>query len=169
MFIVDRPENRKKKSSSFIIRSLPSCPPISSTASFKLTNNGQSRHPNSVLRIPILYIYLLIEEYQTISQIWAEYASKIYTGKRQFLRNSDATPSKWNVHYNVTNNLDFFKVPRLEGLMLKLKLQYFGHLMLRVDSLEKTLILGGIGGRRRRGRQDEMVGWHHRLDGHEFE
>ena len=41
----------------------------------------------------------------------------------------------------------------LEGMMLKLKLQYFGHLMRRVDSLEKTLILGGIGGRRRRGRQ----------------
>ena len=41
----------------------------------------------------------------------------------------------------------------LEGLMLKLKLQYFGHLMRRVDSLEKTLNLGGIGGRRRRGRQ----------------
>ena len=41
----------------------------------------------------------------------------------------------------------------LEGLMLKLKLQYFGHLMRRVDSLEKTLVLGGIGGRRRRGRQ----------------
>ena len=41
----------------------------------------------------------------------------------------------------------------LEGLMVKLKLQYFGHLMRRVDSLEKTLILGGIGGRRRRGRQ----------------
>ena len=41
----------------------------------------------------------------------------------------------------------------LEGLMLKLKLQYFGHLMLRVDSLEKTLMLGRIGGRRRRGRQ----------------
>ena len=41
----------------------------------------------------------------------------------------------------------------LEGMMLKLKLQYFGHLMGRVDSLEKTLILGGIGGRRRRGRQ----------------
>ena len=40
----------------------------------------------------------------------------------------------------------------LEGMMLKLKLQYFGHLMPRVDSLEKTLILGGIGGRRRRGR-----------------
>ena len=41
----------------------------------------------------------------------------------------------------------------LEGLMLKLKLQYFGHLMRRTDSLEKTLMLGGIGGRRRRGRQ----------------
>ena len=41
----------------------------------------------------------------------------------------------------------------LEGTMLKLKLQYFGHLMLRVDSLEKTLMLGGIGGKRKRGRQ----------------
>ena len=41
----------------------------------------------------------------------------------------------------------------LEGLMVKLKLQYFGHLMRRVDSLEKTLVLGGVGGRRRRGRQ----------------
>ena len=58
----------------------------------------------------------------------------------------------------------------LEGLMLKLKLQYFGHLMQRVDSLEKTLMLGGIGGRRRRGpREDEITGWYHRLDGHEFE
>ena len=41
----------------------------------------------------------------------------------------------------------------LEGMMLKLKLQYFGHLMRRIDSLEKTLMLGGVGGRRRRGRQ----------------
>ena len=41
----------------------------------------------------------------------------------------------------------------MEGMMLKLKLQYFGHVMQRVDSLEKTLMLGGIGGRRRRGRQ----------------
>ena len=57
----------------------------------------------------------------------------------------------------------------LEGMMLKLKLQYFGHLMWSVDSLEKTLMLGGIGGRRRRGRQDEMAGWHHGLDGRESE
>ena len=57
----------------------------------------------------------------------------------------------------------------LEGLMLKLKLQYFGHLMRRVDSLEKTLMLGGMGGRRRRElTEDEMAGWHHQLDGHEF-
>ena len=48
----------------------------------------------------------------------------------------------------------------LEGMLLKLKLQYFGHLMRRVDSLEKTLMLGGIGGRGRRGRQ-RMAGWHH--------
>ena len=53
--------------------------------------------------------------------------------------------------------------------MLKLKLQYFGYLMRRVDLLEKTLMLGGIGGRRRRGQQRMMAGWHHRLDGHEFE
>ena len=58
----------------------------------------------------------------------------------------------------------------LEGLMLKLKLQYFGHLMWRVDSLEKALMLGGIGGRRRRGWQRmRWPGWHHRLNGHEFE
>ena len=56
----------------------------------------------------------------------------------------------------------------LEGLMLKLKLQYFGHLMRRNDSLEKTLMLGKTVGRKRR-TEDEMVGWHHRLDGHEFE
>ena len=78
----------------------------------------------------------------------------------------------------------------LEELMLKLKLQYFGHLMRRANSLEKTLMLRKIEGRKRRGRQrmrwldgitglmerreekgtteDEMVGWHHRLDGHGF-
>ena len=54
--------------------------------------------------------------------------------------------------------------------MLKLKLQYFGHLMRRADSLEKTLMLGGIGGQEEKGMtEDEMAGWHHRLNGHEFE
>ena len=56
----------------------------------------------------------------------------------------------------------------LEGLMLKLKLQYFGHLMRRADSFEKILMLGKIEGRRRKGRQDEIVGWHHRLNEHGF-
>ena len=55
----------------------------------------------------------------------------------------------------------------LEGLMLKLKLQYFLHLMQRTDILEKTLMLGKTEDRRRRGRQ--MAGWHHQLDAHEFE
>ena len=57
----------------------------------------------------------------------------------------------------------------LEGLMLKLKLQYFGHLIQRTDLLEKTLMLGKIEGGRRSGWQDEMVGCHHQLDEHEFE
>ena len=56
----------------------------------------------------------------------------------------------------------------LEGLMLKLKLQYFGHLMRRADSFEKTLMMGKIEGGRRKEQQDEMVGWHHPLNGHEF-
>ena len=58
----------------------------------------------------------------------------------------------------------------LEGMLLRLKLQYFGHLMRRADSLEKTLMLGGIGGQKEKGTtKDEMAGWHHRLDGCEFE
>ena len=57
----------------------------------------------------------------------------------------------------------------VEWLMLKLKLQYFGHLMQRTDSFEKTLMLGKTEGDRRKQQQDEMAGWHHRLDGHEFE
>ena len=49
----------------------------------------------------------------------------------------------------------------LEGLMLKLKLQYFGHLMPRTDSFEKTLMLGKTEGKRKGMTEDEMVGWHH--------
>ena len=56
----------------------------------------------------------------------------------------------------------------LQGLVLKMKLQHFGHLMWRADSLEKALMLGKIKGWRRRGWQ-RMVGWHHRLNGHDFE
>ena len=56
----------------------------------------------------------------------------------------------------------------LEGLMLKLKLQYFGHLMQTADPLEKTLIWGKKA-KEKRAAGDEMVGWHHRLNRHEFE
>ena len=54
-----------------------------------------------------------------------------------------------------------------EGLMLKL--QYFGHRMQRADTLEKILMLGKTEGGRKRGQQDELAGWHHRFNGHEFE
>ena len=63
----------------------------------------------------------------------------------------------------------------LEGLVLKPKLQYFGHLRQITDSLEKTLMLGGIGSGRdweqeeKGTTEDEMAGWHHRINGHEFE
>ena len=56
----------------------------------------------------------------------------------------------------------------LEGLMLKLKLQYLGHLIRRVDSLGNTLMLGGFWGQEKETTEDEMAGWHHQLDGHEF-
>ena len=72
-----------------------------------------------------------------------------------------ALESSWTARRSNQSILkEISPVCSLEGLMLKLKLQYFGHLMRRVDSLEKTLILGGIGGRRRRGRQ--RMSW---LDG----
>ena len=58
----------------------------------------------------------------------------------------------------------------LEGMMLKLKLQYFGHLMQRVDSLEKDSDAGWDWGQEEKGTtEDEMAGWHHQLDGREFE
>ena len=57
----------------------------------------------------------------------------------------------------------------LEGLMLKLKVQYFGHFMQRVDSLEKTDAGRDWGQEEKGSTEDEMAGWHHRLDGREFE
>ena len=65
------------------------------------------------------------------------------------------------------SNQSILKEISPEGQMLKLKVQNFGHLMRRADSFEKTLMLGKIEGRRR-GWQDEMVGWHHQINGHEF-
>ena len=75
----------------------------------------------------------------------------------------------WRVHWTArrSNQLNLKEISpeySLEWLVLKLKLQYFGHLMRRADSLGKTLMLGKKGIT-----EDEMVGWHHQLDGHEFE
>ena len=56
----------------------------------------------------------------------------------------------------------------LEGMMLKLKLQYFGHLMRRVDSLEKDSDAGRDWGQKKGTTEDELAGWHHQLNGHEF-
>ena len=61
------------------------------------------------------------------------------------------------------------KGPSSHILMLKLELQYFDHLMRRADSFEKTLMLGKIEGNDKGTTEDEMAGWHHRLNGHEFE
>ena len=73
-------------------------------------------------------------------------------------------------HRIVVAAISVFSSLLILPVKLKLKLQYFGHLMQRIDSLEKTLMLGGIGGRRKRGHsEDELAGWHHRLDGREFE
>ena len=76
----------------------------------------------------------------------------------------------WTVRSNQSILKEISSKYSLKGLMLKLKLQYFGHLMSRTDSLEKTLMLGNIEGGRRKGTtEDEMVRWHHQLNGHEFE
>ena len=77
--------------------------------------------------------------YEEISTVFSDYVCKILSCLHRFYKSyllKEISPGC-----------------SLEGLMLKLKLQYFGHLMRRADSLEKTLMLGGIGGRRRRGRQ----------------
>ena len=84
---------------------------------------------------------------------------------------------KVNLFWYLARKHEFFESPRKSGKKKAPPALCFGlmplleilklHLMWRVDSLEKTLMLGGIGGRRRRGRQDEMAGWHHWLDGRE--
>ena len=79
----------------------------------------------------------------------------------------------WTVKKGEHRRIDAFELwcwrKLLQGMMLKLKLQYFGHLRRRVDSLEKT-DAGRDWGQEEKGMtEDEMVGWHHRLDGHESE
>ena len=75
----------------------------------------------------------------------------------------------WTARRSNQSILKISPVCSMEGLMLKLKLQYFGHLMRKADSLEKILMLGKIEGKEKKGTtEDETVGWHHQLNGHEF-
>ena len=75
----------------------------------------------------------------------------------------------WNARRSNQSVLKISTEYSLEGLMLKLKLQYLGHLMRRADSFEKTLMLKDWRHAEKGMAEDEMVGWHHRLNGHEFE
>ena len=76
---------------------------------------------------------------------------------RKARKSNKSIPKEFNSEYS------------LEGLMMKLKLQYYGHLMRSANSLEKTLMLGKTGQKEKRMTEMEMVGWHHQLDGREFE
>ena len=103
---------------------------------------------------------MLLYHCETRRQCKHSAAARAWTGWRTC---GDESPKKWG-RLDVTGHWSgrtlVICLVVLEGMMLKLKLQYFGHLMQRVDSLEKTLMLGGIGDRRRRGRQ--RIRW---LDG----
>ena len=74
----------------------------------------------------------------------------------------------WTARRSNQSILKISPVRSLEGMMLKLKFQYFGHLMRRVDSLEKTDVGRDWGQEEKGTTEDEMAGWHHRLDAHEF-
>ena len=107
------------------------------------------------------------------------YGCESWTIKKAEHRRIDAF-ELWVLEKTLQSPLDYKEIqpvyskeisPRgsLEGMVLKLKLQYFGHLMRRVDSLEKTDAGRDWGQEEKGTTEDEMVGWHHRLDGHEFE
>ena len=80
------------------------------------------------------------------------------TGKTIALTRQTFVGKVMSLLFNMLSRLSKYS---LEGLMLKLKLQYFGHLMQRAYSLEKILMLGKIEGKKRKRKQSEMVGWHH--------
>ena len=97
--------------------------------------------------------------------VWVNSGSWWWTGRPGMLHSMESQRVRhdWVTELNNWTN-------SLEGLMLKLKLQYFCHLIWRSHSLEKILMLGKIEARRNKGMtEDEMAGWHHQLNGHEFE
>ena len=110
----------------------------------KCPQGGDSKTSEGTQGHGILYWVVL-----DIAKLPAPYV--LLTNKK--LSNYKTSLWAWKMWTSSPPHTIFFFSLTLEGMMLKLKLQYFGHLMRRVDSLEKTLMLGGIGGRRRRGRQ----------------
>ena len=116
-------------------------------------------------------MHLSLSELQELVMDRKAWRAAIHGVAKSQTRLSDGTELNWTAR---RSNLSILKEisPEcsLEGLMLKLKLQYIGHLMQRTDSYEKTLMLGKIEGWEDKvTTADEMVGWHHRLNGHEFE
>ena len=103
------------------------------------------------------------------------YGCERWTTKKAELQRTDVFELQWwrrllRVPWTARSNRSILKEINPEYSVGELKLQYFGHLTWRTDSLEKTLMLLKIEGRRRRGTtEDEIVGWHHWLDGHVFE
>ena len=114
--------------------------------------------PTKILIVKAMFIPIVMNGYEcwTIKKAETQRLMLLNCGCWRRLLRVLGTARKSNQLILMEINLDY----SLEGLLLKLKLQYFDHSMQRADSLEKTLMLGKIEGRRRR-RQDEMVGWHH--------
>ena len=102
-------------------------------------------------------------DYKKKAEPWRTDAFELWCWRRLFGVSWTARRSNQSIPKEISPEYS------LQGLMLKLKLQYFGCLMQRTDSLDKTLMLGKIEGRKRRRWQRMRCGWYHRLNGHEFE
>ena len=154
---------KKKKIFSFRVRKTTSLNRVFLTGSFFLSTLSLCHFAFS------WSVRLLLKIYR-----WANGSS--FVGCNVFLPpdciyNSFFILNFWQLYYTWSSQSILKEINTeylLDGLMLKLKLQ-FDHLMWRTDSLGKTLMLGKIVGRRRGRKEDEMVGWHHQLNGHEFE
>ena len=122
--------------------------------------------PTKVHLIKVMVFPVVMYGYESWTikkaECWRVYAFELWCWKRLLRVLWTARRSNQSILKEI--NLEY----SLEGLMLKLKPQYFGHLMWRADSLEKTLMMGKIEGKRRM-TEDEKMWWHHRLSGHEFE
>ena len=134
---------------------------------------GLRRSPGEEKGYPLQYsglensMHCIVHGVEKSGHYWASFTS---LGKSCISSTFEKSKNRFAKRSNQSILKEISPGCSLEGMMLKLKLQHFGHLMRRVDSLEKTLMLGGIWGQVEKGTtDDEMAGWHHWLDGHEFE